>query len=198
MVENIKGNAGYIDYCCANQISRLELLSMATEFGLDVQGCTLCWLDVYGEDKGLKEIQNDLDALKMAMTVGRSKEACVYVKLAGISCVEGSNGEGIKAEQIGRLELLKGVKEDEVGAEDNLEDILVDGQGEGNLVDEENDLHDSGYNINDGDTNVEDGDNVTRQRPEVDIDGQPGEIGSVMVVWSQTMLGLKNSNHVLQ
>ncbi|XP_039145858.1 uncharacterized protein LOC120283285 [Dioscorea cayenensis subsp. rotundata] len=135
-------------------------------------------VDVYGEDKQLKEIQNDLDALKMAMTVGPSKEACVYVKLAGIGCVEGSNGEAKKAEQMSRLELLKGVEEDEVGAEDDLEDILVSGQGEGKLVDEENDLHDSDYSINDGDTDVEDGDNVTRQRPEVDINGELGEVGS--------------------
>ena len=32
MIDGIEGMAGYVDYCCADQISILELLSMAWWF----------------------------------------------------------------------------------------------------------------------------------------------------------------------
>lgn len=46
---------GYVDYCCADQMLRLELLSMAREFKIEVDGCNLCWFDVSNASKGLRE-----------------------------------------------------------------------------------------------------------------------------------------------
>ena len=62
-------NGIYVDYCSAYQISKIELLSMAREFKLDVQDCTIWWHDVNHGNKGLREVKTDLDALSMAMSV---------------------------------------------------------------------------------------------------------------------------------
>lgn len=74
-----EGLAGYVDFCCADQMPRLELLSMAREFNLDVNGCSLWWKDRCG---GLREIKDEQDALTMANSVGSSKEMCVRVRIA--------------------------------------------------------------------------------------------------------------------
>ena len=65
MIGGIEEIAGYVGYCCADQISRLKLVSMAKEFKLDVEGCAMWWVDVKGENKGLKEIHTNMDALSM-------------------------------------------------------------------------------------------------------------------------------------
>lgn len=46
----------YVDYCCADQISKLQLITMAREFKLEVEGCSIWQLDVSGENNGLREI----------------------------------------------------------------------------------------------------------------------------------------------
>ena len=82
MIESIEGMASYVDYCSADQISKIELLSMAREFKLDVQDCTIWWHDVNHGNKGLREVKTDLDALSMAMSVDSSKEVyvCIMIK----------------------------------------------------------------------------------------------------------------------
>lgn len=37
---------GFVDYCSADQISKIELLSMCKSLMLDVESCTIWWLDV--------------------------------------------------------------------------------------------------------------------------------------------------------
>ena len=73
MIVGIEGMAGHIDYCCADQISIFELLSMAREFKLDIQDCTIWWQDVTHGNKGFREMKTDLDALSMAMSVDFNK-----------------------------------------------------------------------------------------------------------------------------
>ena len=81
MVGDIKGVAWYIDYCYADQMSKVELISMAKEFKLDIKGSSIWWLNVTSGEKGYKEVKIDLDALSMAPYVRSTKEICVCVKL---------------------------------------------------------------------------------------------------------------------
>ena len=41
IVGGVQGFAGSVDYCCADQISKLELLTMAKELRLNVEGCNI-------------------------------------------------------------------------------------------------------------------------------------------------------------
>lgn len=128
MIGNIEGHAGYVDYCYEDQISRLELLSMAKEFKLDVEQCTIWWLDVVNGNKGLKEIQTDQDTLLMVRSIGSSREVYVFVKPKSAA---GSN----EAEQV---EAIK--KEEE---ELDLEDALIGCRGKGKKDGDDSDLNDS-------------------------------------------------------
>ena len=71
---------------------RLELINMAREFKLDVDGCNTWWLYVNSESKGLREIKNDLDALTMANNINSSRKVCVCVRIA---TSEGDHSVGI-------------------------------------------------------------------------------------------------------
>lgn len=42
----------YVDYCCGDQISRIEMISMAMEFNLPVEGCSIWWVAVVVKTKG--------------------------------------------------------------------------------------------------------------------------------------------------
>lgn len=39
--DGVEGIAGYVDHCCADQISSIELISMAMDFKLEVEGCSI-------------------------------------------------------------------------------------------------------------------------------------------------------------
>ena len=83
IVGGVKGLAGYIDFCCADHISKLELLTMAKELRLNVECCSIWWLDSIGENKGLKDVQSDIDALAMALSVtSHNREMYVEIKIA--------------------------------------------------------------------------------------------------------------------
>ena len=83
IVGGVQGLAGYVDFCYADQISKLELLTMAKELRLNVEGCSIWWLDSIGENKGLKEIQSDIDVLAMALTLNsHNKEMYVEIRIA--------------------------------------------------------------------------------------------------------------------
>lgn len=77
----VEAIARYIDYCHADQISKVELIAMARELNLKIDGCSILWLDITSNDRGYKEVKTDLDALKMANSVRCSKEMCVCVGL---------------------------------------------------------------------------------------------------------------------
>lgn len=40
--------AGFVDYCCPDKISRLEVINMAKELGMQVEGTTFWWLHLTG------------------------------------------------------------------------------------------------------------------------------------------------------
>ena len=65
----VKRFVGYVDFYCADHISKLELLTMVRELKLNVEGCSIWWLDSIGENKGLKEIQSDINALAIALSI---------------------------------------------------------------------------------------------------------------------------------
>ena len=117
-VGDIEGLARYIDYCCADQVSQLELISMAKEFKLNVEGSSIWWLDVTSGEKGYKEVKTDIDALSMALSVRSNKEICVCVNLPSDASaldhedrVRDCNDEAVGVDQFSRVELLKYVKE---------------------------------------------------------------------------------------
>lgn len=76
--------SGYVDYCCADKMSRLEIMAMAKELNLVVQGCTFWWLDVMSERMGMREIKDDADALAMAQTANLCREINVYAKVTRV------------------------------------------------------------------------------------------------------------------
>lgn len=57
---------GYVDYCCADKLSKLEIINMAKELNLQVEGSTFWWMHVDVGTKALVEIKNDMDVLSMA------------------------------------------------------------------------------------------------------------------------------------
>ena len=59
--------ARYVDYCRPEKMSGLELVSIAKELNLDVEGYNFWWMDIMGDMMGMKEIETDADALKMAL-----------------------------------------------------------------------------------------------------------------------------------
>lgn len=148
IVGGIEGLAGYVDYCCADQISRLELIYMAREFNLEVEGCSLWWLDVTSGHKGLKEIQTNLDALSMALSVGSSKEIIVYIKINSRGHAHGVGPSSEKGKNILEDE------DQEEGEELDEENTDVEGELLGRDVRGKKDaddsyFHDSDYTFSD-------------------------------------------------
>lgn len=152
IIGDIEGHAGYVDYCYEDQISKIELLSMAKEFKLDVEGCTIWWLDVVSGNKGFKEIQIDLDTLSMAMSVDSSKEVYVYIKIK--SCVVSSEGvsrmghtnlDNLEEDEIAEVEVEVVVEEEDL----DLEGILIGCKGKWLKDGDDSDLNNSSYNYSD-------------------------------------------------
>ena len=69
--------------------------SMAKELKLEEEGFSIWWLDVHSENKGLKEIQTDLNAPRMAMFVDSSKEVYVCIRVTNASNDHGCGPGGI-------------------------------------------------------------------------------------------------------
>lgn len=99
MVSGVEVLAGYVDYVCANQMLRLELLSMARESKLEVEGCSILWLHVHGENKGLKEIVTNLDVLIMAISMDSSRETHVCIRTTSV-CGHHECGPSGSSEQV--------------------------------------------------------------------------------------------------
>lgn len=152
-VDEVEGMAGYIDYCCSDQISMIELMGMARELNLEVESCYLWWLDTTSADEGYKEIKTDLDALKMAMSIGSSKEICVCMRLTR---------NHVNDESVGLLKYVVEDEEEEVDDE-NLEEILTGGNDRSNNVNE-GDFEDSDYKFSD-ESEEKDTPNVGGSRP---------------------------------
>ncbi|XP_039140377.1 rRNA biogenesis protein RRP5-like [Dioscorea cayenensis subsp. rotundata] len=155
VVGAVKSFVGHVDYCSADQMSRLELISMAKEFGLDIDRCTIWWLVVFGEVQDLKEIKTDSDALSMALSVGATKEVNVYIKYARSDCAqhetihhdEGEDGDGDN-NQVGVDQGYKDVEAEEeeedadVGQDGDLQGILLGKKIKDKAMDEENEFYD--------------------------------------------------------
>lgn len=147
MVDGIKRMVGHVDYCCANQISKIELLSMAHDFKLDIQGCTIWWLNTTQGNIEWKEIKTDQGELFMAMNVSCKKELCVFIGLrSGISL----NNDGIVGIGQPSSEKKDYVQEEEaIDVED--EDSDLEGELIGGHIKEkiDEDIHDSEYSFSD-------------------------------------------------
>lgn len=185
-VDEVEGMAGYIDYCCSDQISMIELMGMARELNLEVESCYLWWLDTTSADEGYKEIKTDLDALKMAMSIGSSKEICVCTRLPSggrpLAHDFGSysvNDEGVGLGEFSRVSLLKhaGKEEEDDLVDENLEEILIRGHGRSSNVHEEGDFEDIDYQFSD--ESVEDETpNVGGSRPNVVMGDEAAQVGN--------------------
>lgn len=94
---------GFVDYCSADHISKLEIVDMAKGLKLDVEGSTFWFEDILNQSIGVSKIKNDLDALSMALSMDRSRIANVYIKLindqvayaSDVVHKDGNNDEGI-------------------------------------------------------------------------------------------------------
>ncbi|XP_039133195.1 protein diaphanous homolog 1-like [Dioscorea cayenensis subsp. rotundata] len=158
--------AGFADYCCADKISRLELVDMAKEMGLIVDGCRFWWLDINNSTMGLREIINDADALAMAMTVNHTKVINLYAKVSSsdsgavkVNVVRNKKAGNASTENVDKI-----IEKDQLGNVEESEAGNVEG---GNATDEEADddkeleegseLHDSEYSFNSQEEGEEEG-----------------------------------------
>ena len=92
--------AEYTDYCCPDRMSRLELVNIAKELNLDVEGYKFWWLDIFGDVMGMKEIETDADALTMAQHIDFCKEINNFARVTRL--IEPSSrigGGGIAADE---------------------------------------------------------------------------------------------------
>ena len=55
IVNGMERMAGYVNFVCVDQILKLELLSMAKEFKLEMEGCIIWWLNGNKENRSYKE-----------------------------------------------------------------------------------------------------------------------------------------------
>lgn len=95
MVGGIEGIAVYMDYCCLGQMSRIEMVCMVREFNLEVEDWNFLWVNIYRENKGLREVQIDLDALSIVyMFANSSKEVYVCIRIANASIDHEGNLSG--------------------------------------------------------------------------------------------------------
>lgn len=91
-------------------MSRLEILGMAEELGLQVDSCTFWWLRLKGNGMGLTEIKYNVDALEMASNVPHNKLITIYAKVSNIGAnnsselVSGKECDGVHCMQIGEGE----------------------------------------------------------------------------------------------
>lgn len=74
---------GFVDFCCKDKISFVEILNMAKQLRIDVEGCTLWWLDLKSSH-GLVEIKTDLDVLSMASSIDFTRLIYIYI-LRGVN-----------------------------------------------------------------------------------------------------------------
>lgn len=150
-IDGIEGLAGYVDFCSADQMSRIELLSMAKEFNLNVDLCSIWWLDSFTEFKAMREIKNDMDALLMAQSVNSTREVLVCVKISG-----GANA---------------GVFDEHVDGDSDLEARLLNkGKDKKHSHDEEgSEIHDSEWSF----TDELDGQDGEAQTEIVPVSGKP-------------------------
>ena len=65
-------------------MSRLEIISTAKEMSLQVERCTLWWLQLKSSNMGTREIRNDADALELALDVDHRRMINVYAKVSNI------------------------------------------------------------------------------------------------------------------
>ncbi|KAJ0977837.1 hypothetical protein J5N97_013311 [Dioscorea zingiberensis] len=199
IVGAIEGMAGYVDYCCADQMSKIELISMAKELKLQVDDCSVWWLDLFSEKKGVKEIKTDVDALSMAFSVDSSREVYVYIKVANGGTDHGhpitGNSIGSMGIGIGQSNptLVENIEEEEEEEEEEAEeeeevheteqmkgDHDLQGQshgkpGEGKEVEEDSDIFYSDYSLQD-DVQEEGVDNAPMPRSGEVMEGEPPEI----------------------
>ena len=96
---------------------------MAREFKSEIESCTIWWLDVSSENKCLKRIHTNIDALFIAMSVDSSKKVYVCVRIAsGVSgrgvgpCGNSDGGDGMGRT---RAEKIENVEEEEVQEEES-------------------------------------------------------------------------------
>ena len=75
--------AGFVDYCCSDKTSRLEIISMAKEMSLQIKWCTFWWLHLKSSNMDIREIRNDADALELALNVDHDRMINVYATNIG-------------------------------------------------------------------------------------------------------------------
>lgn len=167
--------AGYIDYCCIDKMSRLELLGMAKELDLQEEGCTFWWLRFNGNGLSLAEIKNDADALEMASNVSRNRLMSIYAKVCSISTSNdadkpfaeenvnlqdaslGNNAkEQVEVENVDMQNDSAGNDDEEQDINENvdMQDVSPEHQGKN---DEGSELYDSDYSFDSEEEDINEG-----------------------------------------
>ncbi|XP_050233577.1 uncharacterized protein LOC126682066 [Mercurialis annua] len=147
---------GYIDYCSADLISRVELLSMGKEIGIDVDNYQIFWNE---SDNNLvqKAINNDVDAFGMALRAEKNNDVNVYFIIKTDDVLDGNveaQTEPISGSVVSQILNIEGP------ASGNEEPINVNTGNdnlEGEVQEDDIDLLDSDYSfISDEDINKDD------------------------------------------
>ena len=112
--------AGFADYVCPDKMSRLEIISMAKEMNLQVEGCTFWWLHLKSSDMDIREIKNNADALELALNVAHDRMINIYAKVSNI----GINGSDVVSTF--RCEVSHAMEEeDHSGVRENIQQPVV-------------------------------------------------------------------------
>lgn len=159
MYNGIERMAGYVDFVCSDQISKIEILTMAKQFNIDVERCSIWWLDGNVENRNFREIVTDVDTLAMAKSVDSSKEVHVRINIRdtmGMSIAEwcGTSGVGCN---IG-WGAKEGSEDEEDTGVDDLGAVLTGKISRGRKGNEEMEINDSDYNYDDDSDEEVDGD----------------------------------------
>ncbi|XP_050204849.1 uncharacterized protein LOC126654895 [Mercurialis annua] len=72
---------GYIDWCCEDRISKIEIVSMGKALGLEDDDFFYCWIPENTEGH-LRRIEIDLDVITMSRAVGPTRIVNVEARLA--------------------------------------------------------------------------------------------------------------------
>ena len=121
---------GYADHFCLDKMSRLELVSIAKEMKLDVEGCKYWWLDIISDRMGMKEIKTDVDGLTRTQHIDYCREVNIFAKdtrLIELSSRIGCGGVAADEREIKDKVDIDLDSDDELGQE--IRDHIVDTNG---------------------------------------------------------------------
>lgn len=80
MIGNVHRKKRYVDYCCVDKMSLVEINNMAKQLRINVDGCTFWLLDLNNNHNGLVEIKKDSNALLMVSYIDYARVIYMHAR----------------------------------------------------------------------------------------------------------------------